>query len=47
MLTKAQAQALIDAHEINLDDDEDMEILEEHNPELADAYRALFAIAAA
>ena len=45
MLTKAQAQALIDAHEINLDD-EDMEILEEHNPELADAYRALFAIAA-
>lgn len=47
MLTKEQAQAIIDAHEINMDDGEETEMLDENNPELADAYRALLAIAAA
>lgn len=45
MLTKDQAQAIIDAHEINMDDGEETEMLVENNPELADAYRALLAIA--
>ena len=45
-LTKEQAQAIIDAHEINMDDGEETELLEANNPELADAYRALLAIAA-
>ena len=43
-LTKEQAQAIVDAHEINLDDGEETEMLEDNNPELADAYRALLAI---
>ena len=45
-LTREQAQAIIDAHEINMDDGEETELLEANNPELADAYRALLAIAA-
>jgi hypothetical protein len=44
-LTKEQAQNIVDAHEINLDDGEETELLEANNPELADAYRALLAIA--
>lgn len=44
-LTKQQAQAIIDAHEINMDEGEETEMLEENNPDLADAYRALIAIA--
>ena len=47
MLTKDQAQAIIDAHEINMDDGEETETLDENNPELAAAYRVLLAIAAA
>ena len=44
-LTKEQAQAIIDAHGINLDYGEETDLLEINNPELADAYRALLAIA--
>lgn len=44
-LTKEQAQNIVDAHEINLDDGDETEMLEANNPELADAYRALLEIA--
>lgn len=44
-LTPEQAQAIIDAHEINLDDGEESELLEANNPELYEAYRALLAVA--
>ena len=45
-LTPDQAQTIIDAHEINLDsEDKETELLWENNPELADAYSVLLAIA--
>jgi len=44
-LTKEQAQSIVDAHEINLDEGEETEMLWAQNPELADAYCALLAIA--
>ena len=44
-LTKEQAQNIVDAHFINLDDGEETEILEDNNPELVAAYRALLKIA--
>ena len=43
-LTKEQAQNIVDAHFINLDDGEETEILEDNNPELVAAYRALLKI---
>jgi len=46
-MTPEQAQAIINAHEINMNDGEETELLEENNPELADAYRALLILAAA
>jgi hypothetical protein len=47
MLTQDQAKALLDAHDIisMLNDDEEMELLEDNNPELAEAYYALHRIA--
>lgn len=46
-LTKEQAQVLIDAHDIRLDeDDEETELLLENNSELYEAYQALISIAA-
>ncbi len=47
MLTKEHAQAIIDAHEIKMDEGEETEMLEANNPELAEAYRALLEFAAA
>ena len=44
-LTQGQALNIVNAHEINLDDGEETEMLEANNPELADAYRALLEIA--
>ena len=43
MLTKEQAQMLCDAHEVDslLENEEEIELLEDNNPELLDAYRAL------
>lgn len=46
MLTRQQAQIIIDTHEITMDEGEETEMLEENNPELADAYRALLEFAA-
>lgn len=47
MLTREQAQALCDAHEVVslLGNEEEMELLEANNPELAEAYYALHRIA--
>lgn len=46
MLTKEQAQMIIDAHGINMEvEDEETEMLDDNNPELADAYRALLKMA--
>lgn len=46
MLTQAEAQAIVDAHEIRLDDDdEETELLRENNPELFAAYQRLLKIA--
>lgn len=47
-MTKEQAELLIDAHDIAvlLDDEEEVALLEENNPELLSAYRALVAMAA-
>ena len=43
MLTKEQAQMLCDAHEVDslLENEEEIELLEDNNPELLAAYRAL------
>lgn len=41
MFTKEHAKMIIDAHEINLDEGEETELLEANNPELAEAYREL------
>lgn len=48
MLTQEQAQLLCDSHEIYslLDNEEEVELLEIHNPELLEAYFALHRIAA-
>ena len=47
MLTKAEAQCLIDAHEIDatMGNDEESELLEANNPELYAVYRRLLKIA--
>ena len=47
MLTKEQAQLLCDAHEVvsMLGNEEEMELLEANNPELAEAYYALHRLA--
>lgn len=47
MLTREQAGAILDAHDIlnTLSDDEEMGLLEESNPHLAEAYYALHRIA--
>jgi hypothetical protein len=47
MLTSDQAKALLDAHGIfdSLGDDEEMELLKDNNPMLAEAYYALHRIA--
>ncbi len=47
MFTKEHAQMIIDAHEINMDEGEETEMLDENNPELAEAYRALLEFAEA
>lgn len=45
-LTAQQAQMVCDAHEINMDtDNEETDLFERNNPRLAEAYRALLAIA--
>jgi len=44
-LTTQQAQAIVEAHEINLDEGEETEMLEANNPELAAAYKALLILA--
>lgn len=46
-LTKEQAQLLVDTHEIEMlmQNDEEVELLEEHNPELLEAYETLIEIA--
>lgn len=46
MLTQAEAQALVDAHEIRLEEgDEETELLRENNAELFAAYERLLKIA--
>lgn len=42
-----QAMQLAEAHEVEqlLSNEEEVELLEEHNPELLEAYRALWALA--
>ena len=46
MLTKAEAKAIVDAHEIRLDkDDEETELLSDQNPLLYAAYERLLKIA--
>lgn len=47
MLTKEQAKAILQAHDILalLDDVEELEMLEANNPKLADAYCALHRVA--
>jgi hypothetical protein len=47
MLTRNQAKLIIYTHDINvtLGDDEELELLEKNNPELAEAYFALHRIA--
>lgn len=44
-MTKKQARLIIEAHEIYLDDEEEVSLLEENNPELLEAYRALLVFA--
>lgn len=46
-LTRDQAQLICDRHEIHafLEDEEDVDELERHNPDLLDAYLILRAIA--
>lgn len=44
--TQAEAQALVDAHEIRIEDgDEETELLRENNPDLFAAYQRLLKIA--
>jgi hypothetical protein len=44
--TSKHARVIVDAHEIQMDpDNEETELLDENNPELAEAYRALLALA--
>lgn len=45
-LTKQHAVAIVEAHEIAINDgDEETDLLKEQNPELYEAYKALIAIA--
>jgi hypothetical protein len=46
-LTQEQAQLIMDAHEIEalLNNEEETDLLEQHNPELLDAYQNLQGIA--
>lgn len=46
-LTKDEAQALVDAHEIEqcLDNEEEADLLEQNNPQLFSAYNVVRAIA--
>ena len=47
MLTAQQAQLICDAHEVDslLENEEEVELLEDNNPELLEAYRALSRLA--
>ena len=47
MLTQEQAAILCDAHEVYslLENEEEIELLEAHNPELVEAYYALHRLA--
>lgn len=47
MLTKEQAQLLVDTHELDvlIQNEEEVELLEENNPELLEAYETLLEIA--
>lgn len=47
MLTREQARMIMDTHDITttMGDEEEMGLLEENNPELAEAYFALHRIA--
>lgn len=46
MLSKDEAQAIVDAHEIRLEEgDEETELLRENNPELYAAYERILKIA--
>jgi hypothetical protein len=46
MLTQEEAQAIVDAHEIRLEDgDEETELLEANNPTLYAAYQRILKIA--
>lgn len=46
VLSQAEAQAIVDAHEIRLDEgDEETDLLRENNPELFAAYQRLLKIA--
>lgn len=42
-MTKEQARLILEAHEIDMSDTEEMELLEQYNPELLEAYKALIA----
>ena len=45
-MNKEQARAIIEAHDICTDEEnEEMQLLAKHNPELLEAYRALALIA--
>lgn len=43
MFSKEQAKLIIEAHDINecIEDEEEVQCLEEHNPELLQAYYAI------
>lgn len=43
--TAAMAQCIIDAHEINMDEGEETDLLRANNPELAEAYEMLLYLA--
>ena len=44
-LSKYHAKLICDAHEINLDEGEETDLLRENNPELYAAYEAIISIA--
>ena len=46
-MTKEQAKILVNTHEVQelMDNEEEIELLEQNNPGLADAYRALLDLA--
>lgn len=45
-LTPEHARLIIEAHDIDLDDEEEAELLADNNPELHEAYVALIQFAA-